>query len=247
MTSERCDRDVWRGTIAHEWFTESFVVESRRVHSAMCGGSMKDLVTKWTACANRDAKQQLENSRTEFLSFRQRKKKIASRLCIQVSRILLATVKIWRHTEGRIQPEVFYERITDNSAKKLLSSAGVSIFFLTAASGPCRFTPGTHWIGGWVGARVGLDAVEKGKVLPSRESNQGRPAGSPSLYRLGVEGTVVPKLCLPQYVQWTDDSTRSTRFSGFQNKTHRRKPWSWGDGFSGKLRVYLQWTKDAEI
>jgi hypothetical protein len=26
--------------------------------------------------------------------------------------------------------------------------------------------PGTHWIGGWVGPRAGLDAVKKGKILP---------------------------------------------------------------------------------
>jgi hypothetical protein len=26
-----------------------------------------------------------------------------------------------------------------------------------------RFTPGTHWIGGWVGPRAGLDAVAKRK------------------------------------------------------------------------------------
>jgi hypothetical protein len=35
-----------------------------------------------------------------------------------------------------------------------------------SASRPCRFTPGerapgTHWIGGWVGPRVGIDEVEK--------------------------------------------------------------------------------------
>jgi hypothetical protein len=34
----------------------------------------------------------------------------------------------------------------------------------------CRFNPeegapGTHWIGGWVGARAGLDAVEERKNL----------------------------------------------------------------------------------
>jgi hypothetical protein len=29
------------------------------------------------------------------------------------------------------------------------------------ASRPCCFTPGTHWIGGWVGSRAGLDNVEK--------------------------------------------------------------------------------------
>jgi hypothetical protein len=44
--------------------------------------------------------------------------------------------------------------------------------------------PGTHWIGGWVGPRAGLDAVEKRQIFPRRESNPGRPAHSPSLYRL---------------------------------------------------------------
>jgi hypothetical protein len=29
-----------------------------------------------------------------------------------------------------------------------------------SASRPARFTPGTHWIGGWVGPRAGLDDVE---------------------------------------------------------------------------------------
>jgi hypothetical protein len=53
-----------------------------------------------------------------------------------------------------------------------------STFFLTlalaggewSASRLCRFTPeerapSTHWIGGWVGSRAGLDAVEKRKFL----------------------------------------------------------------------------------
>jgi hypothetical protein len=35
-----------------------------------------------------------------------------------------------------------------------------------------------------VGPRDGLDAVEERKILPCRESNPGRPARSPSLYRL---------------------------------------------------------------
>jgi hypothetical protein len=29
-----------------------------------------------------------------------------------------------------------------------------------------RFIPGTHWTGGWVGPRTGLDEVEKRKILP---------------------------------------------------------------------------------
>jgi hypothetical protein len=61
-----------------------------------------------------------------------------------------------------------------------------------SASRPCRFTPGekapgTHWIGGWVDPRVGLDDMENIKFLtllglelrPVR-----RPARSQSLYRL---------------------------------------------------------------
>jgi hypothetical protein len=41
---------------------------------------------------------------------------------------------------------------------------------------PTALPPGTHWIGGWVGPRVGLDAVEKRKILRCRESNPGYPA-----------------------------------------------------------------------
>jgi hypothetical protein len=35
------------------------------------------------------------------------------------------------------------------------------VSFKPAAPSP----PGTHWIGGWVGLRAGLDAVEKAKDL----------------------------------------------------------------------------------
>jgi hypothetical protein len=34
-----------------------------------------------------------------------------------------------------------------------------------SASRPCRFTPGTHWIGGWVDPRATLNDVEKRKFL----------------------------------------------------------------------------------
>jgi hypothetical protein len=46
-----------------------------------------------------------------------------------------------------------------------------------SASRPGRYTsreraPGTHWIGGWVGPRAGLDAVAKRRIpSPRRESN----------------------------------------------------------------------------
>jgi hypothetical protein len=61
-----------------------------------------------------------------------------------------------------------------------------------SASRPGRFTPrdrapGTHWIGGWVGSKAGLDDVEKRKFLTVRGLEHrplGRPTHSQSLSRL---------------------------------------------------------------
>jgi len=36
--------------------------------------------------------------------------------------------------------------------------------------------PGTRWVGGWIGLRVGLEAVAKINPSPCREWNPGRPA-----------------------------------------------------------------------
>jgi hypothetical protein len=57
-----------------------------------------------------------------------------------------------------------------------------------SASSPCRFTPGerapgTHWIGGWVDPRAGLDNAEKRKflILPGLELwAVGRPVTIPT-------------------------------------------------------------------
>jgi hypothetical protein len=67
-----------------------------------------------------------------------------------------------------------------------------------SASRPGRFTPGerapgTHWIGGWVCLRTGLDDVEKRKflTLPGLELRPlCRPACSQSLYRLRYPGSL---------------------------------------------------------
>jgi hypothetical protein len=58
-----------------------------------------------------------------------------------------------------------------------------------SASRPCRFnlrkrTPGIDWTGGWVDTRVGLESVDKRKVLHCRDSNASRPVCIPSIYQL---------------------------------------------------------------
>jgi hypothetical protein len=61
-----------------------------------------------------------------------------------------------------------------------------------SASRPGHFTPGTHWIRGWVSPRAGLDDVEKRKfmTLPGLELRLlDRPARSQSLYRLRYPST----------------------------------------------------------
>jgi hypothetical protein len=57
-----------------------------------------------------------------------------------------------------------------------------------AALPPRERALGTHWIGGWVGPRVGLDAVEKRQILHNWESNPGRRARK--LYRLSYPDSV---------------------------------------------------------
>jgi hypothetical protein len=49
---------------------------------------------------------------------------------------------------------------------------------------PRERTPGTHWIGGWVGPRAVLDAVVKRKIpSPRRESNPRTPIVQPVTQR----------------------------------------------------------------
>jgi hypothetical protein len=65
-----------------------------------------------------------------------------------------------------------------------------------SASRPSRFTPGerapgTHWIGGWVDPRAGLEDVEERKFLiqPGLELQLlGCPSSSQSLYRIRYPG-----------------------------------------------------------
>jgi hypothetical protein len=56
---------------------------------------------------------------------------------------------------------------------------------------PGERAPNTHWLGGWVGPRAGLDVVEKTKILHCREANPGHPARSPLLYRLSYPDSIM--------------------------------------------------------
>jgi hypothetical protein len=53
---------------------------------------------------------------------------------------------------------------------------------------PGKEPPGTHWIGGCVGPRAGLDAGARIKIRPCRGSNLDRPARSQTLYCLSYRG-----------------------------------------------------------
>jgi hypothetical protein len=49
---------------------------------------------------------------------------------------------------------------------------------------PREITPGTHWIGGWMGTRAVLDAVVKIKIpIPRRESKPRTPIVQPVAQR----------------------------------------------------------------
>jgi hypothetical protein len=67
-----------------------------------------------------------------------------------------------------------------------------------SASSPCRLNPGeeaadTHWTGGWVLPRAGLDDMAKSKflTLPGLELRPfGRPTHRQSLYRLSYRAFI---------------------------------------------------------
>jgi hypothetical protein len=76
---------------------------------------------------------------------------------------------------------------------------GAWSFQARAALPPWERFPGTHWIGGWVGPRVGLDDVEKRKLLTLTGFELrplGRPTRNQSLYRLPYPGSYLGNLYL---------------------------------------------------
>jgi hypothetical protein len=61
-----------------------------------------------------------------------------------------------------------------------------------STSRPGRFTPGTHWIGGWVDLRASLDDFEKRKFLTLPELEL-RPLGRPARsYRKLLNASINP-------------------------------------------------------
>jgi hypothetical protein len=66
-----------------------------------------------------------------------------------------------------------------------------------SASSPDRFTTeettsDAHWIGNWVGSRIGLNTVDMRQILQCRESKPDRPAHRPPLYRLNYRAPNLP-------------------------------------------------------
>jgi hypothetical protein len=78
---------------------------------------------------------------------------------------------------------------------------------------PGERTPGTHWTGGWVGPRVGLDTEARGKILCSRrESNPDRLVVQPVVryYTAWANPAIMNNvtswlwfLCLHDSVMWS--------------------------------------------
>jgi hypothetical protein len=67
-----------------------------------------------------------------------------------------------------------------------------------SASRPGRFTPGeiapsTHWTGGWVGPRAGLDDVEKRNSWPYQDSNSDPSTDQPIASRYTDWAIPAPK------------------------------------------------------
>jgi hypothetical protein len=81
-------------------------------------------------------------------------------------------------------------RSTYSSPRHLLEASGK--LHVSAALPPSKESPGTNWIGGWVGPRNCLDDMDKRKILPLPELELrflGSRARSQSLYRLRYSGS----------------------------------------------------------
>jgi hypothetical protein len=94
-------------------------------------------------------------------------------------------------------------------------------------------SPGTHWIGGWVGSRAVLDAVMKRKIpSPRRESNPRTPIVQPVAQRYTTELSRLFRIiwiCF-NYVCSLRLSTFNLRFSFGNMALLRTEAW-WCENF----------------
>jgi hypothetical protein len=95
----------------------------------------------------------------------------------KVKKVKLSRYTPWRHMGERRYSSYSYLTSALDGGEWSASRPGRAILG--------ERTPGTHWIGGWVGPRAGLDAGARRKILcPCRGSNPDRPARSQTLYCL---------------------------------------------------------------
>jgi hypothetical protein len=98
-------------------------------------------------------------------------------------------VQLSRYSDARAKGERKY------SFYSFLTSALVGVSgqrHAPAVLYPWERTPGTHWIGGCMGVRAGLDTEARGKILClCRESNPGRPFYSQTLYWLSYPSSLL--------------------------------------------------------
>jgi hypothetical protein len=79
---------------------------------------------------------------------------------------------------------------------------------------PGERTPGTHWTGGWVGPRAGLDTEARGHILfLCRKWKPGRPLCSQTLYRLSYPSSYTQLFVLKDVSQ-TSPLCPPTGYSG---------------------------------
>jgi hypothetical protein len=150
--------------------------------------------------------------------------------------------------------------------ENIWGSGCIASLFLTSAldegewsaSCPGRFSPGknapcTHWIeAGWASESI-WTLWGREKSCPYWESNSGRPAGSPSLYRLSYSNSLLLHLRLT-YVHWgrSPITVRITVSTDLIHNTLYTDPSSWV-AFSFNMNqpvnfvIDISWAVDAGI
>jgi hypothetical protein len=77
-----------------------------------------------------------------------------------------------------------------------------------AALYPGERIPGTHWTGGWVGPRAGLNTEDRGKILcPCRGSNLVRPVVQPVVRHYTAWANSAPNFQIFWLLKFTDVRT----------------------------------------